>query len=79
MYGESSLHLYSATLPYLCMSDRTCLVNSHRNDFLAFLCEILLYFIGVRSIGSSEKFLSLYKEIMDAQHFSFYIILSNYI
>ena len=29
-------------------------------------------------IRSSEKFLSFYKEITDAQHFSFYIILSNY-
>ena len=28
-------------------------------------------------IRSSEKFLSFYKEIMDAQHFPFYIILSN--
>ena len=28
---------------------------------------------------SSEKFLSFYKEIMDAQHFPFYIILSNYV
>ena len=26
-----------------------------------------------------EKFLSFYKEIMNAQHFSFYIILSNYV
>ena len=30
-------------------------------------------------IRSSEKFLSFYKETMDAQHFSFYIILSNYV
>ena len=29
-------------------------------------------------IRSSEKFLSFYKEIMDVQHFPFYIILSNY-
>ena len=29
-------------------------------------------------IRSSEKFLSFYKEIMGAQHFSFYIILSNF-
>ena len=28
---------------------------------------------------SPEKFLSFYKEIMDAQHFEFYIILSNYV
>lgn len=26
-----------------------------------------------------EKFLSFYKETMDAQHFLFYIILSNYV
>ena len=32
-----------------------------------------------RCIRSSEKFLSSYKEIMDAQHFHFYIILSNYV
>ena len=31
------------------------------------------------SITSSEKFLSFYKEIMDAQYFPFYIILSNYV
>ena len=30
-------------------------------------------------IRSSEKFLSFYKEMMDAQHFPFYIILSNYV
>ena len=30
-------------------------------------------------IRSSEKFLSFYKEIMDAQDFPFYIILSNYV
>ena len=30
-------------------------------------------------IKSSEKFLSFYKEIMDAQHFPFYFILSNYV
>ena len=30
-------------------------------------------------VRSSEKFLSFYKEIMDAQHFSFHIILSNYV
>ena len=30
-------------------------------------------------IRSSEKFLSFYEEIMDAQYFSFYIILSNYV
>ena len=30
-------------------------------------------------IRSSEKFVSFYKEIMDAQHFPFYIILSNYV
>ena len=30
-------------------------------------------------IRSSEKFLSFYKEIMNAQHFPFYIILSNYV
>ena len=29
-------------------------------------------------IRSSEKFFTFYKEIMDAQHFQFYIILSNY-
>ena len=32
-----------------------------------------------RYVRSSEKFLSFYKEIMDAQHFSFYIIFSNYV
>ena len=31
------------------------------------------------SIMSSEKFRPFYKEIMNAQHFSFYIILSNYV
>ena len=31
------------------------------------------------NIRSSEKFLSFYKEIMDAQYFPFYIILSNYV
>ena len=31
------------------------------------------------NIRLSEKFLSFYKEIIDAQRFSFYIILSNYI
>ena len=31
------------------------------------------------SIRSSEKILSFYKEIMGAQHFPFYIILSNYV
>ena len=30
-------------------------------------------------IRSSEKFLSFCKEIMDAQNFMFYIILSNYV
>ena len=32
-----------------------------------------------RNIRSFEKFRSFYTEIMDAQHFSFYIILSNYV
>ena len=41
-------------------------------------CEI--HVIKCRAIiRSSEKFLSFYKEIMDAQHFPFYIILSNYV
>ena len=31
------------------------------------------------SIRLSEKFLSFYEEIIDAQHFLFYIILSNYV
>ena len=32
-----------------------------------------------RSIRSSEKFLSFYKEIIVAQYFLFHIILSNYL
>ena len=36
------------------------------------LLYIVHVFIFIRSSG---KFLSFYKEIMDAQHFSFYIIL----
>ena len=40
--------------------------------FIRDISDIFLY------IKSSEKFLSFYKEIMDAQHFPFYIILSNY-
>ena len=36
-------------------------------------------FLDLLDIRSSEKFLSLHKEIMDVQHFSFYIILSNYV
>ena len=35
----------------------------------------LQHFLRIRS---SEKFLSFHKQIMDAQYFSFYIILSNY-
>ena len=31
------------------------------------------------TIRLSEKFLSFYEEIIDAQHFLFYIILSNYV
>ena len=34
---------------------------------------------GVLYIRLSQKFLSFYKEIVDAQHFLFYIILSNYV
>ena len=32
-----------------------------------------------RSLRSSEKFLSFYKEIIVAQYFLFHIILSNYL
>ena len=35
--------------------------------------------LEARCIRSSEKFLSFYKEIMNAQYFPFYIILSNYV
>ena len=38
---------------------------------------ILLH--GLPCIRSSEKFLSFYKELTDAQHSPFYIILSNYV
>ena len=31
------------------------------------------------NIRLSEKFLSFYEEIIDAQRFSFYVILSNYV
>ena len=40
---------------------------------------VIFQFENVASIRSSEKFLSFYKQIMNAQHFSFYIILSNYV
>ena len=49
-------------------------------EFLAILnhkSSIRLYLTTTLTIRSSEKFLSLYKEIMNAQHFPFYIILSN--
>ena len=36
------------------------------------------YIPDSRNIRTSEKYLSFYKEIMDA-HFPFYIILSNYV
>ena len=36
------------------------------------------YYLG-SCIRSSEKFLSFYKEMVDAQHFPFHIILSNYV
>ena len=41
--------------------------------------ECTLYAPNLDNIRSSEKFLSFYKEIMDAQRFPFYIILSNYV
>ena len=40
---------------------------------------MLMSVIKLRYIRSSEKFLSFYKEIMDAQYFPFYITLSNYV
>ena len=39
----------------------------------------IYYNINKNNIRPSEKFLSFYKEVMDAQHFSFYIILPNYV
>ena len=45
---------------------------------LSFLHRIGFFHLSLDNIRSSEKFLSFYKEIMDA-HFSFYIILSNYV
>ena len=44
------------------------------NNFFQSLVTLYKY-----NITSSEKFLSFYKEIMDAQDFPFYIILSNYV
>ena len=40
--------------------------------------RIFLIDIYTNETDSFEKFLSFYKEITNAQHFSFYIILSNY-
>ena len=40
---------------------------------------IIFKFVTEEYISSSEKFLSFYKEIMDTRHFSFYVILSNYV
>ena len=34
---------------------------------------------GLYCIRLSEKFLSFYKEVVDAQHILFYIILLNYV
>ena len=45
------------------------------NDFL----YLLFIYLRVYFIRSSEKLLSFYKEIMDAQYFLVYIILSNYV
>ena len=45
--------------------------NIHKNIGSTILLAIF--------IRSSEKFLSFYGEIMDARHFSFHIILSNYV
>ena len=51
--------------------------------FLAILFMVhpifLRPFVHDTTYWSSEKFLSFYKEIMDAQHFPFYIIISNYV
>ena len=49
---------------------------------ISFSSKTFKFVRGLVKVGyywSSEKFLSFYKEIMDAQHFSFYIILSNHV
>ena len=42
-------------------------------------CDVTGTYRREESIRWCEKFLSSYKEIMDAQYFSFCIILSNYV
>ena len=47
--------------------------------FLPHHILILILLSSILIIRSSDKFLSFYKEIMDAQRFPFYIILPNYV
>ena len=49
------------------------------NDIATYNFDYLACKVELKDIRSSEKFLSLYKEIIDTQHFPFYIILSNYV
>ena len=46
---------------------------------ITILSRISFYVYLYNGIRLSEKFLSFYKEIIDVQHFPFYIILLNYI
>ena len=62
-------------------------INVKKGQYIIILNILLLFsnlctfwsFINVYYTRSSKKFLSFYKEIMDAQHFLSYIILSNYV
>ena len=52
------------------------------SDFVSYIVAKKIFAhrcLIIASIRSSEKFLSLYEEIIDAQRFSFYIILPNYV
>ena len=44
-----------------------------------YLREIVVVQLRLEYIRSPQKFLSFYKEVVDAQHFLFYIILLNYV
>ena len=62
------------------LSTSTFLIRNLDVLELMFSKKILWLFNTYRdSIRSSEKFLSFYEEIIDAQRFSFYIILTNYV
>ena len=55
-----------------------CLFSYHANPTNVFFTFNVIP-LSQENVRSSEKFLSFYKEVMDAQHFSFYIMLSNYV